>query len=238
MKYKTYRKEEEYSYALGAFPTMELIHSGEDLLVEIFLSDKYTGKRELVTLLEEKGIKYEVNDKQLARISDKKNTYLAGVFRKAQDPVTDGNHIVLVEPGDMGNMGTILRTMLAFEYRDLVLIGEHCDPYHPKVVRASMGALFKERISHYSTIEEYLREWGDRILYPFMLEEEAAELESVRPEGRYSLVFGNEGSGLPVEYADYGRSVIIPQSNQVDSLNLTIAAGIAMYHFSRGEARG
>lgn len=48
----------------------------------------------------------------------------------------------------------------------------------------------------------------------------------------FSLVFGNEGSGLPVSFAAYGTPVRIRQSNEIDSLNLSIAASIGMYSFS------
>ena len=48
----------------------------------------------------------------------------------------------------------------------------------------------------------------------------------------YSLIFGNEGSGLPAEFAGYGQPVRIESNDRVDSLNLAIAAGIAMYEFS------
>ena len=52
-------------------------------------------------------------------------------------------------------------------------------------------------------------------------------------EGPFSLVFGNEASGLPDEFAQMGISTLIPHSHQIDSLNLAIAAGIGMYAFAR-----
>lgn len=49
----------------------------------------------------------------------------------------------------------------------------------------------------------------------------------------YSLVFGNEATGLPDDFASFCQTVIIPHSNGIDSLNLPIAAGIAMYEFTK-----
>ena len=49
----------------------------------------------------------------------------------------------------------------------------------------------------------------------------------------YSLVFGNEGAGLPKDYGKLGRSVKIPQSGKVDSLNLAVSVGIALYETSK-----
>ena len=52
-------------------------------------------------------------------------------------------------------------------------------------------------------------------------------------DGPFSLVCGNEASGLPDEFAQIGVSTLIPHSQQIDSLNLAIAAGIGMYAFTR-----
>ena len=52
-------------------------------------------------------------------------------------------------------------------------------------------------------------------------------------DGPFSLVFGNEASGLPDAFAQMGVSTLIPHSHQIDSLNLAIAAGIGMYAFTR-----
>jgi TrmH family RNA methyltransferase len=53
----------------------------------------------------------------------------------------------------------------------------------------------------------------------------------------YTLIFGNEGSGLPPEFASFGQPVRIESNDKVDSLNLAIAAGIAIYKFSAEGAR-
>ena len=49
---------------------------------------------------------------------------------------------------------------------------------------------------------------------------------------QYSLVFGNEGSGLPAEFASMGQAVRIESNDKVDSLNLAVAAGVGIYYFS------
>ena len=51
----------------------------------------------------------------------------------------------------------------------------------------------------------------------------------------HSLVFGNESSGLPDEYLNYGQSIFIPHSHHIDSLNLSMALGITLAHFSKDE---
>ena len=54
-------------------------------------------------------------------------------------------------------------------------------------------------------------------------------------KGYHSLVFGNESSGLPDEYLDYGKSIFIPHSHYIDSLNLSMALGMTLMHFSKDE---
>ena len=59
--------------------------------------------------------------------------------------------------------------------------------------------------------------------------------QAVKQAGeKFALIFGNEASGLPEEFATYGTSVLIPHSDRIDSLNLSVAAGIGMYAFSTG----
>ena len=66
-----------------------------------------------------------------------------------------------------------------------------------------------------------------------MLDDRAETLVpgSVLGKEPYTLIFGNEATGLPADYAEIAKPLIIPQSESVDSLNLTIAAGIGMYMF-------
>ena len=126
------------------------------------------------------------------RIARKGNEYVAGVFDKFPSGIRDENHIVLVDVRDMGNLGTILRTMVGFGFRDLVLIGNCCDLFHPRTVRSSMGALFQVRYALYSDFQTYAAEFS-RPMFPFLLDRERSlPLTSVRPPKRYSLIFGNE----------------------------------------------
>jgi TrmH family RNA methyltransferase len=58
-------------------------------------------------------------------------------------------------------------------------------------------------------------------------------LHDICPQGNFSLIFGNEAAGLPPEFSSVGTSVIIPHSDRIDSLNLPIAASIAMYEATK-----
>ena len=95
-----------------------------------------------------------------------------------------------------------------------------------------MGSLFRLRVRVYDSFEEYRAEFPDRQLYPFMLDASVPLREIWEVPAVYSLVFGNEGSGLPAEFSAMGQPVRIESSDKVDSLNLAIAAGIGIYYFS------
>jgi TrmH family RNA methyltransferase len=235
MTWKRYRKEDAFSYSLGAFPTLELINKRKDLVLEILISPAYREKEALIQRLEAEGIPYRVSDKQLKRLATKGNIYLAGVFKKSQEPLAAGAHVVLDQVQDMGNLGNICRTLLGMGLHDLVLLGQGCDFYDPRTVRASMGALFSIRMAHFDSLEAYLARYGQgRTLYAFMLDPTAQSLPAIQPQAPWSLVFGNEGSGLdPDLYRGRAQAVMIPQSEEVDSLNLTTACAIGLYHFTK-----
>ena len=128
-----------------------------------------------------------------------------------------------------------MRSAVAFGYENIAIISPSVDPYDPKTIRASMGAIFHLNIASFSSIKEYQNSNLARQLYAFMLNSTAQTLSEVLPNNNhYSIVFGNEASGLPTNFCNEtgAKAIYIPQSPNVDSLNLSVAASIAMYTFS------
>ena len=233
-----YKSDLDYSYAPGVFPSMEcMLHRAEKvrrLLVHSSAAGR-EGVDRLRALAEEHGIRVEEADRALARISGKENCYAAAVFEKFGDELRkDKPHVVLHNPGDSGNVGTILRTALGLGIEDIALIRPCVDVFDPKTVRASMGALFQLRVRVYDRFEEYRADYPERALYPFMLDASVPLQEAVRNKPEvWTLIFGNEGRGLPKEFAAYGQAVRIESNEKVDSLNLGIAAAIAIYEYKK-----
>lgn len=135
----------------------------------------------------------------------------------------------------MGNMGTIIRTMLGFNYTNLAIIRPGVDVFDPRVIRASMGALFNINFEYFNSFDEYLTKYPEREVYPLMLKGAKNIHQITAANNKHSLVFGNESSGLPDDYLKYGQSVFIPHSDKIDSLNLSMALGITLCHFSMME---
>ena len=142
--------------------------------------------------------------------------------------------MVLVNPSNAGNLGTILRSCLGFGYKDIAIIRPGVDIFDPKTVRASMGALFGVRFAYFDTFEDYVAQTGKRAYYPFMLQTDTP-LHNCHFQKPHALIFGNESSGLPASFLEIGNPVIIRHSNEIDSLNLPIAVSVALYEASKPE---
>ncbi|WMJ78289.1 MULTISPECIES: TrmH family RNA methyltransferase [unclassified Sedimentibacter] len=235
MDIKAYKKGFEHSYTFGMFPTVELIKFRPEAVVKVLVSSNYKSESDadIFEICRRYGVKTEVADKAIRRISDKENNFVVGVFSKYQCRLNaEASHLVLVNPGNMGNMGTIIRTLTGFGLSNLAVISPGVDIFDPKVVRASMGSLFRINFKYFDSFDEYKDAYNNRRIYTFMLDG-AKTLKDVRHDENelFSLVFGNESTGLDSSFSSAGTSVFIKHTDRIDSLNLTIAAGIAMYHF-------
>ena len=117
------------------------------------------------------------------------------VCEMKQKPVTEMNRLLLLDRvQDPGNLGTLLRSAVAFGF-DGVILGEGCvDVYNEKVIRSTQGA-----------IEEF---------------------------PRMAFMLGNEGSGVQTELLELThQNIFIEMSENIESLNVSIAGSIIMYHF-------
>lgn len=233
---KPYDSALPYSYAPGVFPSMQLMDAAPERALRLLLSERAQGEgvEKLRALCRERGVREEIADKALKRISGKENCFAALVFEKWQSDLrADRPHVALHHPMDEGNLGTIQRTLLGLGFLDLAIIRPAADVFDPKVVRATMGALFALRVKQYDSFEAYRAEYPGHSLYPFMLDGSVLLENAVKTvQTPFTLVFGNEGSGLPPAFAGMGQAVRIPHSDAIDSLNLSIAVGIGAYAFA------
>jgi TrmH family RNA methyltransferase len=231
IRLKRYKKDFEHSYAFGVFPTLELLkHRLGDVLGVIIhpRGAKNSGVLKIQEICQNNAIPFEFQEKSFPRIGARENDYAVGVLKKT-DPGLDAsaNHVILVNPSGMGNLGTIIRTMLGFGFHDLAIIEPAADIFHPDVVRASMGALFQLRFERFGDFAAY-QETQPRILYLLMTDGETP-LPDAKFEPAFGLVFGPENAGLPADFHHLGNSICIPQSQNIDSLNLAISVGVTLY---------
>jgi tRNA G18 (ribose-2'-O)-methylase SpoU len=165
--------------------------------------------------------------------------------RKPSPPLED-----LVMPADKGltlavcpdvqdpvNLGSIARIAQALGIDALVLGPQCADPFSRRVLRVSMGAVLRLPVVQVSDLEGTLRDLRSRYgveLAATVLSETAELLDRAHRSRRFALLLGNEGQGLPENLvAICQRRLTIPMSQGADSLNVSVAAGIFFYHFTR-----
>ncbi|MCC7289863.1 TrmH family RNA methyltransferase [bacterium] len=217
---------------MGTYPTIDMLKYRKEKVLKVLVHSKAMesqGIKEILELCQQHGIRYEVSDDFIAHIAVKENTYAIGIFEKYEDELDgDSNHVVLDQPRNMGNIGTIVRAMVGFGIKDLAVIRPAADIFDPMIVRSAMGALFQVRFRHFDSYTDYLETYPKREQYLLMLKA-SKDIGEVSFQKPFSLVLGNESAGLPDDYAKFGVPVHIPHSHEIDSLNLSVAAGIALY---------
>jgi TrmH family RNA methyltransferase len=233
---KRYRKDSDCSYTLGATLTFELLRQKPEAVRAVYTHSalkKGDTADKLAALCASASIRPEQNDKAFNILSQKENCFVIGQFEKYPSALS-GNmpHVLLVNPSDAGNLGTIIRCLAGFQAGNLAILRPAVDIFDPKTVRASMGAMFGINFAYYDTFEEYAYAFGGRSFYPFMLDG-ARSIHNVTFEPPYTLIFSNEATGLPPSYAALGQSVVIPHARTIDSLNLSSAVSIAVYEATK-----
>jgi len=231
-RYKTYKRDSDIFYTLGIYPSIELLKHASTSAIEVILDENWeqsSGSKELVTLCKLHNIPYRVDRKTIRNIGKQDALHAITIGKKYQMQLkTNTNHVLLYEPSDMGNLGTIIRTMCAYNYTELGIISPGVDVFNPKTIRASMGALFQINVQYFDSMESYVNKFPSHELYLFMLQG-SSNFDNIKPEIPHALVFGSEGAGLPSKFSSLGTPVKLRQSHKVDSLNLSLAVGIGMY---------
>lgn len=142
--------------------------------------------------------------------------------------------LVLEGVQDPGNVGTVIRTANAFGVDAVILTGDCADLYHPKTVRATMGAIFRQRVLEIETslLPAFLKDQG-LPLYAAALDSNAVDIRELSLRNA-ALAVGSEGHGLSRELIEASaRTVIIPMEADSESLNAAVAAAVLMWESVR-----
>ncbi len=144
----------------------------------------------------------------------------------------DERLLVLCSVRDPGNLGSVIRSAVAFGVDRIVLTRDAADVYNPKTVRSAMGSLFKVKMSTVSSLEnfvQFLKSKGRRV-FTAELTENAKPLSEISLGRTDTVIIGNEGHGIPSEISALATSsVYIPISAKTESLNASVAAAIFMW---------
>lgn len=147
-------------------------------------------------------------------------------------PVT--NAVVLENLQDPGNVGTVIRTANAFGIDAVILVGDCADLYNPKTVRASMGAIFRQRVMRLNASElKALCLNAGLTLYGAALSDTAWNIGEVSLLNA-AVAIGSEGRGLSKDFLNLcDGQIIIPMKPCAESLNAAIAAAVVMWEMSK-----
>lgn len=171
-----------------------------------------------------------VNDRQLSSLATTiTNQNIICVCRaKKYELSSRGNALILDNLQDPGNVGTLVRSAVAFGFNDIYLVGG-ADPYSEKVIRSSAGTILKARL-HIVGFDDIVRHKAD-ITDNFLVADMSGEIINKihLPKGRVAVIIGNEGQGVSDEFLNIADTKIsIPMTNGVESLNAGVAGSIIM----------
>lgn len=150
----------------------------------------------------------------------------------------DERALALYSVRDPGNLGSVIRSAVAFGVDHIILSADSAEVYNPKTVRSAMGSLYRTKITTVKDFSSFIgaaRANGRRVLAA-ELREGARSLDEVGLSGSDIVIIGNEGHGIPAEVSsECDGSVYIPISRKTESLNAAVAAAVFMWEMDRAK---
>lgn len=221
--------------ALGSGFPVEALLIRSDRFREIETAANPSDRMQLASLPSDLPV-YVLPEHVFDGLSDTKTPQgIAAVLRLQPLSPRGGRLIALDGVQDPGNVGTILRTADAAGLDGVILSPECADVFAPKVLRATMGSIFRMGLVFPENLAEYLavlRAQGYAVLSSQL--DGAPFYDRENPGDRWALVVGNEGNGVsPPVQAVATQRLKLPMRGGAESLNAAIAAGIMMYELMR-----
>lgn len=206
----------------------------DSLLVSKTAYEKYA---DVVSALAKTSDKcFLLSDSVFLKISDTKSPQgiiaLCPFCDNKTDLKRDGKYIALENLSDPSNLGAVSRTAEALGIDGIVLSGGGCDPYSPKALRASMGALLRIPLIQTDDFFTFLKDSG-LPLFACVVDGNAKSLTEVDLSGGCIALIGNEANGLTPDVTQISTPVTIRMSGRAESLNAAVAASIVMWEMQR-----
>ncbi len=183
---------------------------------------------------------YILSDSLFKKISDTNTPQ--GILAVGIIPSNDikidnnGRYIALENLQDPSNLGAVSRTAEALGISGIIITGDSCDPYSPKVLRASMGTLLRMPLFITENISSFIKANNLRS-FACVVDSDATSISEIEFKGGDVILIGNEGNGLKEETKkDAFCRVTIKMSGNAESLNAAAAAAIAMWEL-KGRAK-
>ena len=180
-----------------------------------------------------------VSDKVFGFLTDVVNPQgMLAVIEKegAEDKIIYDEDIIIVLDGiqDPGNLGTILRTVDSVGLSQIIISKTSADAYNPKVVRSTMGAIFRVKIIEAENLVETLKNLKKHKFKVAATSLEGSESIYNMDYKKKAIIIGNESKGVSNEILEIADSKIkIPMLGKTESLNASIATGVILYEYVR-----
>lgn len=194
------------------------------------------GYLEEIFLIKDEDIDFDnktfVNENVMRKLSTLKSIpNIIGVAKKINNGEIKGNILMLDGIKDPGNMGTIIRSCVAFDIDTLVISKDSISMYNPKVVRASEGMIFNQNIV-IDDLDKVLTSLKDYTIYTTDVNG-GEDLKDIKFSKNNAIIIGSEASGVKEtikKYAD--KKLYIKMNNLCESLNAGVSASIIMYELN------
>lgn len=195
---------------------------------------------EEILFLERNNEKYDVktnyvNGKVMKYITELDNpSKIIGICHKKNDKI-QGNHILILDNiQDPGNLGTIIRSAVAFNIDTIILSKTGVDLYNSKVLRSTQGMIFNINIVVSDIKEEILKLKSDNYKILTTNVEGGKLVKSIEKNQKFAIIIGNEGKGVSKEIKELSDEYIyIEMNKKCESLNAAVATSIILYELSR-----
>lgn len=234
LQQKKYRQSEMLFVVENAVIIADAARQGH-LFESLFITEGFNEKNpslceELAELCPEASF-YRIPDKLNGHFSSLETpSGIAAIYRINENSLALASPTVYLNAiGDPGNLGTIIRSMAAFGFRNLVVDERCADLYNPKTIQAAKDAIFKVNIGKDEELAWLKANAGKLPLYASVVAE-GEDLDSFAKDKEFCLILGSESHGVSegiLELAN--RKITIGMSGKIESLNVAIAAGILFY---------
>ena len=241
LKDKKYR-DESNEYIIEGVKLIEEAVKEKAKIKKIIICEDTTRTYEIPTHVMYEIAKYEciyVTDKIFASITQVTNPQgIMAIVEKrdlnAQIDYTQDIIVALDDIQDPGNLGTILRTVDSVGLNQIIVSKETADAFNPKVVRSTMGAIFRVKIIEVENLVQAIKEIRK---HHFKLMVTSLQTENSIYDIQFNkkiIVIGNEANGVSKEIQDMtDEKVKIPMLGKTESLNASVATGIVLYEYVR-----
>ena len=223
-------KDKKYRKDTGFF-----LIEGEHLIKEAFNA----GYLEKIIKLEGSNIDInvetiEVSLKVLKFISNLETPTIVGICRQKNDKVK-GDHILILDNiQDPGNLGTIIRSAVAFNIDTIILSNDSVDLYNEKVIRATQGLIFNVNILRTDLVKiiENLKEKKYKIYATKV--NDGKNIKNIEKSQKFAIIMGNEGNGVSKNLLDISDEYLhITMNDKCESLNVGVATSIILYELDK-----